>query len=141
MTALKGRDRLQYIWDYLRWPILIVVCTCMAVGSLASHYLNRQDPLLNVIFINSTPENMADEGFDDFFREYGYVPYEGCVSSTMFTLETENVYYYEDFMALMAVMSGDQDIFMGNGPAFEQIAGEGNLTDLSSVLSPELLEE
>jgi len=143
-TTLKGRARLQYIWDYLRLPILFTVFLCAVLGSLLSHYLNRKDALLNIIMVNPTSQTVADDAaFADFFDQYGYKTYGGCVSNAAFQLQgdgTGDYTYYESYTAMLVLLSSPQDIFMGWGDAYMRTVEQGLLMDLS-LICPEVLAQ
>ena len=63
--ALSSKAKVQYIWDYYKWPILAVIVAVIFVIYLIYHYVTYRDPLLNVIMINCNDSISADDsGFD-----------------------------------------------------------------------------
>ena len=67
--ALSGKAKVQYIWDYYRLRILVIVLVAAFVIYLIYHYATYRDPLLNVIMINVNDSMSADAGgFDEFLE-------------------------------------------------------------------------
>lgn len=143
--GLSNKAKVQYVWDYYRWPIIITVCIAAFVISLISHYITYREPLLNVIMINcNDPMNSTDDGFDAFLEQYGYENYEGAISlsSSLTFYEGQGSASYNDLQVLtMMVAAGGQDLFFGTGDRFLNYAEQGALTDLSTILPEETLEK
>lgn len=141
--GLSGRARLQYAWDYFRYPLLVAVCVIWLLGALIAQYVTRRDPLLEVIMVNpSTPFAMDAGDFDAFLEEYGYERFEGSVSIASFLLNREGgPRYQEDYMTLLVLLTGQPDLFFGTGPEYLEIADQGRLADLSQLLPEEVLKK
>ena len=144
LTVLKGRARIRYFWDYLRYPVLVTVFLCFVLGSLLSSYLTRKDALLNVIMVNPSSQEISDsEAFSDFFDQYGYKTYDGCLSNAKFYLGgegTADYLYYESYSAMLVMLSSPQDIFIGYGDVYMRTVEQGILMDLSTIC-PEILAQ
>lgn len=141
--GLSGRARLQYAWDYFRYPLLVAVCVIWLLGALIAQYVTHRDPLLDVIMVNPATPSAIDAGaFDAFLEEYGYERFEGSVSIASFLLNREgNPHYQEDYMTLMVRLTGEPDLLFGTGPEYLEIANQGRLADLSQFLPEELLKK
>lgn len=144
LTVLKGRARIRYCWDYLRYPILVTVFLCYVLGSLLTSYLTRKEALLNIIMVNPSTQTVSDmEAFSDFFAEYGYKTYDGCLGNAMFHLDgdgTGDPLYYENYSAMLVMLSSPQDIFLGCGDVYMRTVEQGILMDLRAIC-PEILEQ
>ena len=76
MKEMKPKERLQYIWDYYRIPIICVIIGIVVVFSFVSSFLNRKEHPVEVLMINSTIsdeiETSIKEQMDIFLVENGY---------------------------------------------------------------------
>lgn len=142
--ALSNKAKVQYIWDYYKWPILAVIVAVIFVIYLIYHYVTYRDPLLNVIMINCSDSISADDsGFDEFLTKYGYDPddFPVSLSSSLQFSDGEYSLSYNDSQALtLMIAAGGQDLFFGTGDVYLDYADQGALIDLSTVLSEDLLE-
>ena len=144
--AMPPKKKIEYIWDYYRWHIIITIAVVASVISLIHHYVTYVDPLLNVIMINSYADMNYDihEGFQEFFDQQGCeLDIEDAVSissNLYFTEEDTEGTNYQYMQVLMAMIAaGDQDLFFGTGDMYLSYAEEGVLMDLSTLLSEETM--
>lgn len=142
---LSGKAKIQYIWDYYRWPIFITIAVGAFAFSLIRHYVTYHEPVLNVIMINCTdPFNSDNSGFDEFSQTYGLdtVTEPISVSSSLYFDSDDYTHSYNELQVLSAqVAVGDQDLFFGSGDVYLDYVKEGALKDISTVISPETLEK
>ena len=81
--SLSRKAKVQYVWDYYKWPIAAAIAALCFVIYLIYHYATYRDPLLNVIMMNCNDSITADsKGFDEFLEACGYDPKEDSVSLT-----------------------------------------------------------
>lgn len=67
--SLSRKAKVQYVWDYYKWPIAAAIAALCFVIYLIYHYATYRDPLLNVIMMNCNDSITADsKGFDDFSK-------------------------------------------------------------------------
>lgn len=143
--SLSPKAKIEYIWDYYRWHIIFTVAGLAIIVSFIYHYVTYQEPLLNVIMINSSVSyNNDKDGFKEFLDSYDYDAKKSPISlaSNFFFADEENApsSSYMNYQALTAMIAaGDEDLFFGNGDVFLNFCNYGVLTDLSDILSPELL--
>lgn len=143
--ALSNKAKVQYVWDYYRWPIIGVIIAVAFVGSVIHHYVTYREPLLNVIMTNcSDPFSADDSGYDEFLAAYGYDADESPISllaSLSFPEENPSSAYNDYQVLATMVAAGEQDLFFGTGEAFLNYAEQGALLDLSTVLPAEILKQ
>lgn len=142
--AMSGKSKVQYIWDYYRWPIVIVVLAAAFIISMIVHYATYKTPILNVIMVNSGDAfSSNDNVFDEFLEKYGYNPATQPVSLssnlTIYNGTTEAAYGDRQVLTTM-VIAGGQDLFFDTGDMFFEYAGQGGFVDLTTVLSDEQLK-
>ncbi len=138
------KAKVQYVWDYYKWPIAAAIAALCFVIYLIYHYATYRDPLLNVIMMNCNDSITADsKGFDEFLEACGYDPKEDSVSLTSSLQFSDGEYStsYNDTQVLTLMLAaGGQDLFFGTGSEYLDYANQGALMDLSTVLSDELLD-
>lgn len=145
--ALSPKAKVQYIWDYYKLRILVIVLCAAAAISLIHHYVTYREPLLNVLMINTLSGNMTTaDGFDEFLDACGYDKKESPVSlyGSLYLSEDQNaaVASYQDYEVLATMIAaGDNDIFFGTGDVFLTYAEQGAFQDLSGILSEETFEK
>lgn len=145
--ALSSKAKVQYIWDYYKLRILVIVLCTAAAISLIHHYVTYREPLLNVLMINTTNGTMTTaDGFDEFLDAYGYDKEEYPVSlyGALYIPEEKDaaVSAYQDYEVLATMIAGgEEDIFFGRGDVFLAYAEQGAFTDLSDILSEETFEK
>lgn len=142
--SLSRKAKVQYVWDYYKWPIAAAIAALCFVIYLIYHYATYRDPLLNVIMMNCNDSITADsKGFDEFLEACGYDPKEDSVSLTSSLQFSDGEYStsYNDTQVLTLMLAaGGQDLFFGTGDEYLDYADQGALMDLSTVLSDELLD-
>lgn len=141
--SMPPKSKIQYIWDYYRWPIIAVICVGAFAFSLIRHYATYRPPLLNVIMINSSSPFGSDaSGFDEFLEAYGYENYDGAISLNASLSFYDDSASYSDRQVLTTMLAaGGQDLFFGNGELYENYAAQGAFLDLASILPEETLEK
>lgn len=144
--AMSTKTKIGYIWDYYRWHMIGGIAAIAFVGSMIYHFVTYRDPLLNVIMINSNDSYNTDtSGFNEFQDIYGYASEEYPISLASFYLgegDDASTAYYQDYQAFATmVAAGEQDLFFGTGDVYLTYCEQGALADLSTILSPELLNE
>lgn len=113
--SLSRKAKVQYVWDYYKWPIAAAIAALCFVIYLIYHYATYRDPLLNVIMMNCNDSITADsKGFDEFLEACGYDPKEDSVSLTSSLQFSDGEYStsYNDTQVLTLMLAaGGQDLF------------------------------
>lgn len=146
IRELNNKQKIQYIWDYYRWTILIVIALIFFLVSLIWHYATYKEPALDVIMVNS---NMiyAEEfpEFDNFYKLAGLDPVDEPISvdaSISFSSPENPVSdYYNTQNLSLRVAVGGNDIIFAPATIYDYYAASGSFLDLSAVLSKQELEK
>lgn len=140
--AMRPAEKLDYVFTYYKWPILLALLVLLALGSVLRRELTRKDPVLYLAFANVAVGAETEEkltagflgaaGIDPKRREV-YL-YRGLyLSENADTLNHE--YAYASRMKLMgAVTSGKLDLILMNREAYDLLSRGGYLLELSSLL-------
>lgn len=134
---LKGKAKIEYIWDYYRWHILLILIAILFLATRIYDFLSYREPLFNIVTINLVDMGSNTEApYEEFFNQYGYDAFEGAVGkqSLYFTGDVESI--NSNFLLLTALVEArDVDVFFWKGNEFQQFIEDGLLLDLSEVLS------
>ena len=72
---LTFSQKIQYIWDYYKIPIFLVIIGIIAVTSFIHGRLAQKNTVLSVLCVNaenSTTEDSGADIFNDFLTDNGY---------------------------------------------------------------------
>ncbi len=143
---LSFKQKLQHIWIYYKWHIIVPVALVAAVISVSSTiYENTKDSLLYAVFLNS---QFDDETGDAIMNEYlDYADIE--LKHSRVTLDS-SMHIYRDKKGDTNSLASNQkllamyttiemDVLIGDKDNFVYYAAEGSFAPLSDVLSSELL--
>lgn len=139
---LHGKKKIQYIWDYYKFPLLILcVLIYIFVYSIYRH-LSHKDIILYTAFVNvSTGEDLTKELSDGFleFQTIDTKKNKIYLYSGLYLTENEaNIYYkytYASQIKILAAIDGEQlDVVFMNQEAFDAFSQNGYLCDLSQLL-------
>lgn len=140
--SLSAKAKIEYIWDYYRWHIIITVGVIIAVTSTIHYYAAYQENVMNIVIVNAAdPQQEAALGLDEFYELAGLNPADGEIyidTSLVYSLDADDaMYYYNEQTLLVRFAAGDMDVFIAPQQVFERYADNGYLADLSTLLSEE----
>ena len=145
---MTASQKLGYIFDYYKFPIIIAILVVVFVVSTARRMAAQKEPILYLGAVNvSWSDDMEAVFTEDFVRDRAldpnknevYVYYDLNLSDD--ASANSNGYSYASNMKLMAAAYGDQlDILLMNREAYDLLSRSAYLADLSGLLDPELAE-
>lgn len=150
---LKGKslkDKLWYIWEYYKFPIIGVVGGAAIIISIGSAiYSNRFDTAISCVIINSRFSNDAppsDDYFDPGFREYlGLDPDTVISVDSSMSVRFDDKATQFDYAALAKITaltaSGDMDVMISNPECIDHYGSMGAFADLSALLPEDLYSQ
>lgn len=144
--SLSRKAKIDYIWDYYRWPFIIAAAIIIVVGTFVYEFVNYEEPIFNVIMINCNKAvDTTAEGYYDFLDEIEYPYSKGSAVSLTSTLNFDennvSTTMYDRQTLTTLLYAGGQDLFMGTGDVYLQYVSQGVLQDLSKLLSAETLQK
>ena len=138
---MEPKERFRYLWGYFGGYAIALVALLAVLISIVVSITTQPEPMLQVVMVDPARVEVSDEeAFADFFRKYGHETYEGHLQVAAYNMDEESSTFAETHMALVAMMVGGQDIFLGTGEYYESIAQDGAGIDLRTVLSQEVLD-
>ena len=145
--SLSTKQKIEYVWDYYKWHVVILVFVISMIVSTVQNAINYKEPLLNIIMLNSygAMMNTEDHGFEEFFERYNYDSFDGAVEikkDLTFSREGElNYEDYQNYEVLFSLLVGQEyQMILGTGEKTLDFLNQGFLSDLSTILSKDILE-
>ena len=144
---LTPKEKLKYIWDYYKIPIIVAVAVVIFVAVLVGDIRDNNKPTyINAVFINSNIA--ADPGIaleDDYLRctgvnpeeQHVFLSYDYNFSSEYF--DTTMMAYQQKLMALYSAQ--DVDAVIGPVGIMETVADCGGYGDLEKMLPADLIDD
>ena len=137
--AMSPQKKLDHIYTYYKWPILLGLVVLIVLGSVLHQHLTKKEPVLYLAFANvSVGEDLESGLTDGFLRFLGadakkqevYLYSDLYLSDNADTLNHE--YAYASRMKLMgAVSAGKLDLVLMNREAYDFLSRSGYLMELS----------
>lgn len=144
--ALSNKAKIQYIWDYYKWPILIGIAVVILLINVIIHFATYKESALNVTMVNCFDSSDNDTAsFDEFFEQEGFDSNKECISfSNSLTLpaDASSAMDSTSYQGLtLRVTAGDEDILFSPPEIYDMYASQGCMLNLEDVLSPDELEQ
>lgn len=136
---MSRKEKLDHVWTYYKWPILLGLAVLILLGSLLQRQLTKKETALSLAFANvSVGEDLERELTDGFLRAVGadgrkqevYLYRELYLSDDADQLDHQ--YAYASRMKLMgAVNAGKLDLVLMNRESYDLLSRGGYLLELS----------
>lgn len=149
---LHGKQKIQYIWDYYRFPIVVGLIFLYILGYTVYGHFSKKDTVLYTglinVSVNEQLTNQLSDGFLDFINKntsrYDLQLYTGLYLTT----DPDNPnheYTYASRIKILASIDNEQlDIVLMNREAFDAFSQNGYLCNLEELLqasAPDALAE
>ena len=142
--AMTWKQKLDHIWEYYRWQILVTVGLVIFLGGWIGSALRYQEPVLDLLMINAYEKTPDGEAFRPFLEENGIEYREDAVvldKAIRFDAFDSMPDLSSAQMLMCTIAAGEPDlIFWGSRDMLPPLQN-GSLMDLSALLPPEVLEE
>ena len=146
LRTLEREQRLVFIWDYYKIPILSVVAALVLLIMVLASWAGKKDVAMYAVFVNSDASfaQPRPEMLDDLLVAAG-VDMDGKAIDLTAELTLGNDYDSEDGQTLqvLAAMFGISglDVFAAEQQTFDRYATLDAFVDLSLFLEPELYQQ
>lgn len=149
LRELKGKKKLEYLWDYYKLPIF-TACLCVYVaGYLLYGHFTKKETFLYAALVNIEAgdelSSELGEGFIDYAGDAGLGEQLELYRGLYLTDDADSEYYgYQEATRTRIVGSIDRealDVVIMNKEAFDMFAYSGYLLDIETFLkdnSPDL---
>lgn len=151
LKDMNGKDKLWYIWEYYKIPIISVVVAIFLIFSIGSAvYNNRFETALNCVILNSqltSQTTSPDDYFDKDFRPYINLPEDTKIEvnysmSLSFDESAMSDFTYAELAKLSAmIISKELDVMIARKDSIDHFGKMESYMDLKKLLSPEEYEK
>lgn len=142
LSQLSGTEKLRFIWDYYKWPILISLFVVISVIATVIAVSNSKEYVLSGYLFDSFYTTDHDEPFDDFLSYAGVdedtAQAEFLTNLTLYGLHTETAQ-----QLFSTIAAGQTDFVVSNPETFLRLSYDSfkYFTDLRTILTEEQLEK
>lgn len=140
---LPKEKRMEFIWDYYKMPIIVVICVISLIIITLMTNIGRGDVSMYAVLINAK-EQPGSHVFEDLLTSRG-MDMDGkhvsvSANYTLGTTDDENtdISTVQVLAALFGV--GDLDLFAANQKVFDSYATQNAFVDISLFVEPEVLK-
>ena len=144
---LKGKARIEYIWDYYKLPILAVICVIAFIIYMIVHFVTYKETALEIFMVNTTNQNTEEvaASTDEFFQQEGLSGKDEEIfidTSILFSEDMgDSTNYYSNRSLTVKFAVGGGDILFAPDYVFNNYAGSGAMMPLTDVLTDDELEQ
>ncbi len=144
LKGLRGKKKLQFVWDYYKLPMIVLAFALMMVVLSVLVRSPRKNTAVYVVWLNAvTPEE--NTYFDDLLHEAAPELSKKSVDlNTSYSLggegnEGSDAQTMQVLAALFGV--GDLDIYIADSTYFEMYERRDAFSDLTELLPEEIIEK
>lgn len=146
LARMNLLQRLDHIFEYYKFPLVLILIAVVAVGSVLYYRLTRKEALLYVAFANVSVGDTLDSALsEDYPRAIGADPrkcevrvYRNLYLSQDATIQNHE-YAYASQLKVMASMANRQlDVMLMNREAYDIMSAGGYLMPLEALLDADL---
>ena len=139
IRRLKGKDRLEYLWQYYKAVLVALVAVVLVIYTAAVMIGNAmQDTLLSIVIVDSeiTSDEAAAELEQGILDIIGTGGKHDHVETVLTATSVEND---ENIMKLRVSLStaGEADVVVCGESVYEEYASQGAFADMEEVLGDE----
>ena len=143
LKTLKGKTRLQYIWDYYKLPLAVLCIVLYVLVYILYSNLTHRESVLYTALVNVNAGETLTEALSSGFLDYMNLNpsrnqselYAGLYL-TDDALSENHQYTYASRMKILAMIDGELlDVILMNREAFDAFSQNGYLYDLEELLS------
>lgn len=142
---LHGLKKLQYIWDYYKFPLVVLCIVLYITGYTVYGHVTHKEAVLYTAFVNVTAGEDLIENLSEHFleaRNIDTVRNEFHLYSGLYLTDDKtnpyHEYTYASHMKILAAIDAEQlDVVLMNKEAFDAFSQNGYLCDLDELLAEE----
>lgn len=143
LKTLKGRTKVQYIWDYYKLPLAILGILLYIVAYNLYNHFTHKESILYIALVNVNAGETLTGGLSrDFLDSMNLDPSKNKIELytglylTDDELNENHQYTYASRMKILAMIDGKLiDVVLMNKEAFDAFSQNGYLYDLGELLA------
>ena len=142
-NQLHGKAKLRYIWDYYKFPLVILCIVLYVIGYTIYGHYTQKTTILSVAFVNVAPSEALTEQLGNGFltaQQINSKKNEVRLYTGLYLTDNEDdpnhEYTYASRMKILGAIDGEAlDVVLMNKEAFDAFSQNGYLCDLKVLLS------
>ena len=146
LARMNLAQRLDHIFEYYKFPLVLILIAVVAVGSVLYYRLTRKEALLYVACANISIGETLDSALGDaYVRAVGADPrrsevrlYHNLYLSQDATVQNHEYAYASQLKVMAAMANGQLDVLLMNREALDIMSAGGYLLPLDTFLDEEL---
>ena len=144
---LKGKARIEYIWDYYKLPILAAICVIAFIIYMIVHFVTYKETALEIFMVNTTNQNTEEvaASTDEFFQQEGLSSKDEEIfidTSIQFSEDMgDSTNYYSNQSLTVKFAVGGGDILFAPDYVFNTYAASSAMMPLTDILTDDELEQ
>ena len=147
LAAMSLPQKLEYVFQYYKFPLVLVLIAAVALGSVLHYRLTHKDALLYVAYANVSVGDDLDAALSEgYARAVGADPgksevklYRSLYLSQDATVQNHEYAYASRLKVMAAMANGQLDVMLMNREAYDIMSAGGYLAPLGDTLDGSLL--
>ena len=146
LARLQGKDKIEFLWDYYKLPILSLVCVLVIGVLVILSGTGHRDVAMYAVLVNTDRLDEApDAAVLEALLEQGGMELRGKridVSADLYLGQDDDRLNDGQTIQVLAALFGIRglDFFAADEPVFRRYAQQDAFVDLSLLIEPALLE-
>ena len=146
LAAMSLTQRLDHIFEYYKFPLVLILIAVVALGSMLYYRLTRKETLLYVACANiSVGETLDGALGEGYVRSIGANPrksevrlYHSLYLSRDATVQNHEYAYASQLKVMASMANGQLDVLLMNREAYDIMSAGGYLLPLDAALDEAL---
>lgn len=139
---LNGRQKIQFIWDYYKFPIVVCLIFIYIIGYNIYGHFSKKDSLLYTALVNVSISEQLDTQISDGFMDYIDADtsknevqlYKGLYLTSNQDNPNHEYTYASRIKIIASIDNEELDIVLMNKEAFDAFSQNGYLCNLEELL-------
>lgn len=143
LKRLDARGKLQFLWDYYKWRILVCICTVVIIGMFAHMIWEGQKPRRLRVCVVLNTEDDCSSWFRKFTQELKSDGKEGDVDVNQdqpFDYDNRYAYLYE-VEVMTAISAQRMDVAVCNADMYSYLLALNACLPLDTALPEDLVSD
>ena len=147
LARLQGREKIEFLWDYYKLPILSLACVLVIGGLVILSGTGHRDVAMYAVLVNTDRlDETPDPAALEMLLEQGGMELRGKridVSADLYLGQDYDELNDGQTVQVLAALFGIRglDFFAADEPVFRSYAEQDAFVDLSLLIEPELLAD
>lgn len=150
--SLHGKQKVQYVWDYYKFPIAVSLILIYIIGYTIYGHFSKKDTVLYIGLVNVSTGDQINEQLNDGFLKFmdeDTFKKDVQLYTGLYLTNDQNdpnhEYTYASQIKILASIDGEQlDVVLMNKEAFDTFSQNGYLYNIENLLqdsAPDMMKE